>query len=68
MVSKRHRNHNKLTKRQKRQKGGAITDEASTPDMMSIIKGKLQPEPAMYHAWILFGISSVYILSVYLTK
>lgn len=68
MVSKRHRNHNKLTKRQKRQKGGAIPDETSTPDMMSIIKGKLQPEPAMYHAWILFGISSVYILSVYLTK
>ena len=65
MVSKRHKYNNKLTKRQK---GGVINDTSSIPDVMSVIKEEMKPGPGLYYAWILLGVSSVYMLSKLLTK
>jgi hypothetical protein len=62
MASKRH-NNNKLTKRQK---GGANDEDIS--NIKSGIIEKITPGPGLKDAWILFGISSIYILSKLLTN
>jgi hypothetical protein len=62
MASKRHNKNNKLTKRQK---GG---DDSDISDIKSAITEKITPSPGLKDAWILFGISSIYILSKLLTK
>lgn len=62
MTSKRRKNNNKLTKRQK---GG---DDSDISDVKSVITEKITPSPGLKDAWILFGVSSVYILSKLLTK
>lgn len=71
MLTKRHKltkRYISIKKRVKMYKGGELGDQDDISEMINTIKTDLRPSPGLKDAWILFGISSIYILSKLLTK
>jgi hypothetical protein len=53
-------------KRSKKYKGGGLDNDIN--NAINTVKTDMKPSPGLKYAWIMFGVSSVYILIKLVTK